>query len=148
MPVEEFESATSNHTPCTHTDSTSVKDAWIFQTPSQDLLEESQRKIDKLIQTQDYILVPFLEDDIDPYEWSHTLSTIDVCALPPQTQFRDEYGYEVVPVRVISIANIRKKYSINLKVPSLLHKVTPSEDLASLEYECTPFRIPLTVITQ
>ena len=41
MLVEEFESAMSDHTPRTHTNSTSVKDAWIFQTPSQDLLEES-----------------------------------------------------------------------------------------------------------
>ena len=43
-PVEEFKSATSDFTPCTHTDSTSVKDAWICQTPSQDLLEEDQRQ--------------------------------------------------------------------------------------------------------
>ena len=71
-----------------------------------------------------------------------------MCALPPQTQFCDEYGYEIVPVRVISVANIRTKDSINLKVPSVLHKATYSEDLASSESECSPFRIPLTVITQ
>ena len=106
-PVEEFESATSDHKPRTHTDSTSVKDSWIFQTPSQDLLEESERQIDILIKIQDYIRVPFSEDDIDPYEWLHTLSTIDVCALPPQTQFCDERGYEIVPVRVISIVTGR-----------------------------------------
>ena len=108
----------------THTDSTSVKDAQIFQTPSQDLLEESERQIDKLIKIQDYIPAPFSKDDIDPYEWLHTLSTIDVCALPPQTQFCDEYGYEIVPVRVISVANIRTKDFINLKVPFVLHKAT------------------------
>ena len=45
----------------------------------------------------------FPKDDIDPYEWLHTLSTIDVCAIPPQTQFCDERGYEIVPVRVITV---------------------------------------------
>ena len=68
----------------------------------------------------------FLEDDIDPYEWSHTLLTIDMCALPPQTQFCDEYGYDIVPVRVISVAYTRTKGHI--------------KDL--------PFKISLTVIDQ
>ena len=100
--------------------------AWIFQTPSQDLLEESERKFDKLIKIQDYILVPFLEDDIDPYEWLHTLSTIDVCTIPPQTQFCDEYGHNIVPIRVIFVAYTRTKDHI--------------KDL--------PFKISLTVIDQ
>ena len=39
-----------------------------------------------------YVPEPFLEDDIDPYEWLNTMLTIDVCALPPQTQFCDEDG--------------------------------------------------------
>ena len=92
IPVEEFELATSNFTPRTNTDSTSVKDAWICHTLSQDLLEEDQRQIDNITKKEDYILISFSEDDIDPYEWLHTLSTIDVCALPPQTQFCDESG--------------------------------------------------------
>ena len=84
MPVEEFESATSNFAPHTSKDSTSVnKDAWICQTPSQELLEEDKKQTNHLIKAKDYISLQFLEDDIDPYEWSHTLSTIDVCALPP-----------------------------------------------------------------
>ena len=43
----------------------------------------------------------------------YTLSTIDVCALPPQTQFCDEDGYEIVLVRVISIMNDRIEDSSN-----------------------------------
>ena len=73
------ESATSDFTPCTNMDSTSVNDAWICQTPSQDLLKEDKNHIEHLIKAKDYILVPSHEDDIDPYEWSHTLATIDVC---------------------------------------------------------------------
>ena len=89
--------------PHTHTDSTSEKDAWICQVPTQDLLEEDERMIDKITQKGEYIPIPFSEDDIDPYEWLHSLSTIDVCALPPQTQFCDERGYEIVPIRVITV---------------------------------------------
>ena len=102
-PVEEFESATSDFTPHAHTDFTSEKDAWICQIPTQDLLEEDERMVDNITQKGEYIPIPFQEDDIDPYEWLHTLSTIDVCALPPQTQFCDERGYEIVPIRVITV---------------------------------------------
>ena len=102
-PVDEFESASSDLTPRTSTATTSVKDAWICEVPSQDLLEEDKRKTDRLINIKDYIPIPFPEDDIDPYEWIHTLATMDVCALPPQTQFCDEEGYEIVPVRVVTV---------------------------------------------
>ena len=102
-PVDEFESASSDLTPHTSTATTSVKDAWICAVPSQDLLEEDKRKTDRLINIKDYIPIPFPEDDIDPYEWNHTLATMDVCALPPQTQFCDEEGYEIVPVRVVTV---------------------------------------------
>ena len=67
MLVAEFEFATSNFTPCTSIDYISAKDAWICQIPSQDLLEEDEKQTDCLIKVNDYILVPFLEDDIDPY---------------------------------------------------------------------------------
>ena len=73
-PMEEFESATSDFTPQTSTDATSIKDAWIFQVPSQDKLEEDKKQMDRLIKVKDYVPEPFSEDDIDPYEWSHTLS--------------------------------------------------------------------------
>ena len=102
-PVEEFESALLDFTPHTHTHSTSEKDAWICQVPTQDLLEEDERMIDNIAQKGEYIPIHFPEDDIDPYEWLHTLSTIDVCALPPQTQFCDERGYEIVSIRVITV---------------------------------------------
>ena len=102
-PIEEFESAMSEFTPHVHTDSTSEKDAWICQIPTQDLLEEDERMVDNITQKDKYIPIPFLEDDIDLYEWLHTLSTIDVCALPPQTQFCDERGYEIVSIRVITV---------------------------------------------
>ena len=44
-PLEEFESATSDFTPRTNTDATCVKDAWIFQVPSQDKLEEDKKQM-------------------------------------------------------------------------------------------------------
>ena len=47
-PVEEFESATSDRTPRTHTDSTSEKDAWICQIPTQELLDEDERMMDNI----------------------------------------------------------------------------------------------------
>ena len=73
---------------------------------------------------------------------------MDMCALSPQTQFCDEYGYEIVLVRVIFVAHIRTKNSNNIKTPSVLCKDTSLEELASSKSKCSPFRIPLTLLTQ
>lgn len=105
MPVEEFESPSFELTPRTTSDSISLKDDWILQTPSQDLLEENQEQTDELIKVEDYIAQPFPEDDIDPYEWIHTLATLDICTLQPQAQFCDEDGYEVLSVQVILVVH-------------------------------------------
>lgn len=148
--MENFESATSDFTPQTSTDATSVKDAWIFQVPSQDKLEEDAKQTNQLIKAEEYISQPFPKDDIDPYEWSHTLATLDVCALPPMTKFCDEDGYEVVLVRVVSIVHSEPKDSSNPEVPLILHKerkATSLEDLASSKSKCSLFLIPLAMIT-
>ena len=138
-PVEEFESATSDFTPRTHTNSTSAKDAWICHTPSQDLLEEDERYVDGITKKGEYIPVPLLEDGIDPYEWLHTLSTIDVCEIPPQTQFCDEQGYEIVPVRVIIVVE-GKRVDSNWPEEILVLKIGPHDvslvDVSTTESEC------------
>ena len=52
-----------------------------------------------------YVPVPFPEDVIDAHEWMHILSTIDVCTIPRGTQFCDEDGYDIVPIRMINLAH-------------------------------------------
>ena len=65
-PVDEFESASSDLTPRTSTATTSVQDAWICETPSQDLLEEDRKQTDYLINIKDYIPIPFPEGQFRP----------------------------------------------------------------------------------
>ena len=125
-PVKEFESSTSDLTPQTIIESTSTKDAWICHILSEDLLEDDKRKTDKLMGIQEYISIPFLEDDIDRYEWIHTLSTIDECALPPQTQFCDKNGYEIAPIRVFTIVD-NKRHDSNWPKELTALKIGPDD---------------------
>ncbi|MCO5546848.1 hypothetical protein L7F22_000285 [Adiantum nelumboides] len=43
-----------------------------------------------------------LDEEDASQEWMHLLATIDTCAIPSQTDFCDEDGYDVVPIRVIT----------------------------------------------
>ena len=118
--ANEFETATTTKSRGTSTVSTSIKGAWICEMSSFDLLEEDKKQIDRLININDYVATPFLEDDIKPYEWNQTLSTLDVCALPPPTQFCNEEGYEIVPVRMILVVKDESNRIIDSKVKSAL----------------------------
>ncbi|MCO5590644.1 hypothetical protein L7F22_044617 [Adiantum nelumboides] len=40
------------------------------------------------------------DDDESSQEWMHLLATIDTCAIPVETQFCDDKGYDIVPIRV------------------------------------------------
>lgn len=87
---------------------------------------------------------------MDPY-----ISYDGCVCLGTTTQFCDEDGYEVTPVKVVFVIHSEIhseiKDSSNREVPLILqkeHKATSLEDLASSESECSPFRIPLQMITQ
>ena len=43
-----------------------------------------------------------LDEEDASQEWMHLLATIDTCAISSPTQFCDEDGYDVVPIRVIT----------------------------------------------
>lgn len=125
-PKREFESATSDLTPQTITKPRSMKEAWICHIQSENLLEDDKRKMDKLMGIQEYNTIPFPEDGIHPYEWIHTLSTIDVCTLPPQTQFCDKNGYEIVRVRVVTIVD-NKRHDSNCPKDLTALKIGPDD---------------------
>ena len=46
-----------------------------------------------------------LDEDESLQEWMHILATIDTCAIPTETQFCDEDGYEIIPVRMIRVVD-------------------------------------------
>ena len=43
-----------------------------------------------------------LDEEDASQEWMHLLATIDTCAISSPTQFCDEDGYDVVPIKVIT----------------------------------------------
>ena len=101
-PIEEFESGSSYLNPSKETDLTSEIGAWICQVHSQNLLDEEKILTDKAVVDEVYIPQPFPEDEIDPHLWIQVLATLDTSALEPGTQFCDEQGYDVIPIRMVT----------------------------------------------
>ena len=60
-----------------------------------------------------------------------------MCALPPQTQFCDERGYEIVPVRVITVVE-GKKVDSNLAKRALALNIGP-DDVSIVDVSATDF---------
>ena len=47
-----------------------------------------------------------LNEDESSQEWMHILATMNTCAIPTKTQFCDEDGYDIVPIRMIKVVNV------------------------------------------
>ena len=71
---------------------------------SQDLLEDEKLKTDRAISgaDEDYVPQPFPKHSFDPHVWMQVLATIDTSALSPSSQFCDDQGYDVVPIRMVT----------------------------------------------
>ena len=105
-PVEEFDSGSSDEMEST----LSVEKAglWICGTSCKNLKPEDV-VIDRSVTDEAYVTLPFLKHLIDPQEWIHVLATLSICALPKQTQFCDSNGYDIIPIRMISVVKGKSK---------------------------------------
>lgn len=61
---------------------------------------------DKAIVDEAYV---FPEDEIDPHLWIQVLVTINASALDPCIQFCDEQGYDVIPIRMVTLIYLEKQ---------------------------------------
>lgn len=97
-PVEEFDSGS----PIESEETVSVDKAglWICGASCKDLNPE-EVIIDRSVTDEAYIPLPFPEHQLDPQEWIHALATLFVCTLPKPTQFCDQDGYDIIPIRMI-----------------------------------------------
>ena len=105
-PVEEFDSGSSDETESTL--SVDKAGLWICGTSCKDLKPEDV-VIDRSVTDEAYVPLPFPEHLIDPQEWIHVFATLSTCALPKQTQFCDPDGYDIIPIRMISIVKGKSK---------------------------------------
>ena len=105
-PVEEFNSGSSDETESTL--SVDKAGLWICRTSCKNLKPEDV-VINRSVTDEAYVPLPFLEHLIDPQEWIHVLATLSICALPTQTQFCDLDGYDIIPIRMISVVKGKSK---------------------------------------
>ena len=79
-----------------------------------------------------YVPVPYPEEKLEPMEWMHCLTAIHVCTINHGIKFCDEEGYDIIPIRIISIveadghrALIRSKRRVQI----MALKAISSEDV-------------------
>ena len=104
LPVADFESATTSR----DDGKTSVEyegedNFWLFEAEAMSQSVYQAALTDEQIE-EFKTLGPIMELDEEDasQEWMHLLATIDTCAISSPTQFCDEDGYDVVPIRVIT----------------------------------------------
>ena len=72
-----------------------------------------------LFRSQDaYVQVPYSEKKLEPMKWMHCLTAIDVCTLNHGIKFCDEEGYDVIPIRMVSIVAAEEHNISHIVLPS------------------------------
>ena len=104
-PIDEFDSFSSGLSPNGSTKSKYLDTTWILQEHTDEQLARCAKEMDRLIMDKAYVPVPFPKDVIYAHEWMHIMSTMDVCTIPRGTQFCDEDGYDIVPIRMVNLAH-------------------------------------------
>ena len=57
------------------------------------------------VMSESYVLVPYPEEKIKPFEWLHVLATLDVSTIHHGTKFCDSKGYDIAPIQMVIILN-------------------------------------------
>ena len=63
-----------------------------------------------------------LDEEDASQEWMHLLATIDTCTISSPTQFCDEDGYDVVPIRVITPVYTMEATLKNESIPQTIYQ--------------------------
>ena len=50
-------------------------------------------------------MVPYLEKNFEPLEWSHCVVSIDVCIMNHGTKVCDKEGYDIIPIWMVGVIN-------------------------------------------
>ena len=58
--------------------------------------------MDRVVQDEAYIPLPFPKHLVDDHEWMQILATVDICTIPRSTQFCDENGNDIVPICMVN----------------------------------------------
>ena len=106
LPIADFESATISK----HKGSSSLYEGednfWLFQAEETEHIAHHAATVDKEIEIMAKNLSHIeLDEDKSSQEWMHILATIDTCAIPTETQFCDEDGYDIIPVKMIKVVD-------------------------------------------
>ncbi|MCO5577322.1 hypothetical protein L7F22_031150 [Adiantum nelumboides] len=133
LPVADFESATTSKPHKSTSNYEGEDNLWLFKAAEMEYIARHSENVDKRIEElATHVPQTVPDDDESSQEWMQLLATIDTCALPIETQFCDEEGYEIVPIRVI-----QPVYHIESTQDSSAHELVsdnPSRDTSEKEF--------------
>src|SRR5271170_4689290 len=99
--------------------------AWLFQTPTEDALEETKRLTDRALEDEDYMPSPFPEHLLEDHEWTHILAALDTCTISQGPQFCDSDGNDIIPIRMVNL----RHYVSDIEGLNLLNEAVSMNDL-------------------
>ncbi|MCO5560559.1 hypothetical protein L7F22_014174 [Adiantum nelumboides] len=102
LPVADFESATTSRDKETSIGDEGENHFWLFEAEAMiNNANQATLTYEKIEEFKNLGPIIEINEEDASQEWMHLLATIDTCAIPSQTHFCDEDGYDVMPIRVI-----------------------------------------------
>ena len=105
MPVDDFDSFSSRLTPNSADSSDYLENAWIFQSPTEEILAEDRHLTNKVLMEKNYVPSSFSEHLINDYEWIHVLAALDKCTVYNKPQFCDDDDKNIIPIRMVNLTH-------------------------------------------
>ena len=132
-PVDDFDSFSSGLTPNFADSSGYLENAWIFQSPTEEILAEDRLLTDKALMEKDYVPSPFPEHLMDDHEWMHILAALDTCTVYNGPQFCDDDDKEIIPIRMVNLTHYVPECEDFHLIREAISVIT---DLSSSEESC------------
>ena len=99
-------------------------------------MESCNRAMDRAVQDEAYIPIPFPVHLVDDHEWMQILATIDTCTIPRGTQFCDESGNDIVPICMVNIRHSK----LNIKEAWSIEDAITFSDISSTEEDYLTYK--------
>ena len=130
MPMEEFDSASSENSNSSQEETR--ENLWVCGASKTSLAIDGSEWCKEAMQDA-YVLVPYLEEKLEPMEWMHCLRAIHVCTLNHDIKFCNEEGYDLIPIRMVSIVGAEEHNISHITKERFHHEEVSINDLSDAE---------------
>ena len=126
MPMEEFDSESSQISNSSKEETR--ENLWMCGASRASMAMDSSEWC-KDAMNNAYVPVPYPEEELEPMEWMHCLTTIDVCMINHGIKFCDEEGYDIIPIQMVATIKVVENDISHLTKERFHHKEVSIKDL-------------------